>query len=176
MLRWYTLLACAWLFLSAAFAHAETVTLRPRIEAGAQAILLGDVFSNAGQAGARAIAPAPAPGQTSTLSVPLLAAAASAAGLDWAPPAGLTEVRVIRAAGARATLPLDGGANASGADTVVRRGETIALVFETPGISLSTSARALEDGAVGDNVRLINLSSNRTINATITGAGAARVQ
>ena len=176
MLRWYTLLACLWLFLSAAFAHAETVTLRPRIEASGRAILLGDVFSNAGQAGARAIAPSPPPGQTSTLSAPLLAAAASAAGLDWTPPQGLTEVRVLRASGARATLPLEGANNTSNSASVVRRGETISLVFETPGISLATSARALEDGAVGDNVRLINLSSNRTINATITGPGAARVQ
>jgi hypothetical protein len=176
MLRWYTLFACIWLFLSAALAHAETVTLRPRIEASNQAILLGDVFSNAGQAGARAIAPAPPPGQTTTLSVPLLAAATSAAGLDWAPPAGLTEVRVTRASGARATLPLEGANNESSGESVVRRGENVSLVFETPGIALATSARALEDGAIGDSVRLVNLTSNRTINATITGPGAARVQ
>ncbi|MDX2276253.1 MAG: flagellar basal body P-ring formation chaperone FlgA [Hyphomonadaceae bacterium] len=176
MLRWYTVLACVWLFLSAAMAHADTVTLRPRIEASGQAVLLGDVFIGAGRAGARAIAPAPPPGQTSTLSVNLLAAAASAAGLSWAPPSGLSEVRVTRASGARATLPLDGGANNAGGEAVIRRGETVALIFEAPGIQLSTSARALEDGAVGDNVRLVNIASNRTVSATVTGPGAARAQ
>lgn len=176
MLRWCTLLACIWLLLSAALAHADTVTLRPRIEASGQAVLLGDIFSGAGPAGARAIAPAPPPGQTSTISVALLSAAASAAGLSWAPPAGLSEVQVLRASGARATLPISGGASVDGAAAVVHRGETISLVFEAPGIQLSTSARALEDGALGDNVRLVNLSSNRTVNATVTGPGVAQVQ
>lgn len=175
MLRWYCLFACLYLFVNAALAHADTVSLRARIEASGPAILLGDIFSGAGQAGARAIAPAPPPGQTSTLSVPLLAAVASAAGLDWAPPSGLTEVRVLRAAGVRVTLPPSSGAQTTG-EAVVRRGETVTLVFSAPGVQLSTNARALEGGGMGDNIRLVNLSSNRTINATITGPGAARAR
>jgi flagella basal body P-ring formation protein FlgA len=35
-------------------------------------------------------------------------------------------------------------------------------------------ARALEDGAVGQGIRLLNTSSNRTIDAVVTGPGAAR--
>jgi hypothetical protein len=175
MLRWYCLFACLYLFLNAALAHADIVSLRPRIEASGPAILLGDVFSGAGQAGARAIAPAPPPGQTSTLSVPLLAAVASAAGLDWAAPSGLSEVRVLRAAGVRATLPLADAGQAAG-EAIVRRGEMVSLAFSAPGIQLATHARALDGGAVGDTIRLVNLSSNRTVSATITGPGAARVQ
>jgi flagella basal body P-ring formation protein FlgA len=56
----------------------------------------------------------------------------------------------------------------------VRRGETVTLDYAAPGVSLSMRARALEDGAVGDNVRFLNTSSNRTIEATVTGPGAAR--
>ena len=37
-------------------------------------------------------------------------------------------------------------------------------------------ARALEDGAVGQSIRLLNTASNRTIDAVVTGPGAARAQ
>jgi flagella basal body P-ring formation protein FlgA len=56
----------------------------------------------------------------------------------------------------------------------VRRGDTINLVYQAPGMSLSMRARALEDGAVGQNVRFLNTASNRTIDAVVTGPGAAR--
>lgn len=169
------------LFCSASFflllvspAFADPVTLRARVEASGPAVTMGDVFENAGEAAGRAIAPAPPPGQVSTLSVQLLSAAASAAGLEWTPPAGLTDVRVVRPGGMRATLPAASGARAA-ADAVVRRGDAVTLLYQAPGVSLSMRARALEDGAVGQSVRLLNTSSNRTVEGVITGPGAARV-
>jgi hypothetical protein len=169
------------LFCSAAFflllvspAFADTVTLRARVEASGPAVTLGDVFENAGETAGRAIAPAPPPGQVSTLSVQLLSAAASAAGLEWTPPAGLTDVRVVRPGGMRATLPAAGGGRTV-ADAVVRRGDAVTLLYQAPGVSLSMRARALEDGAVGQSVRLLNTSSNRTVEGVVTGPGAARV-
>ena len=177
MLRYLCLAACLYLAFSAALAHADPVTLRPRIEANGAAITLGDVFDGAGEAAGRAIAPSPPPGQMSTLSIPLLTAVASAAGLDWTPPAGATGVRVIRPGGARATLAPQNASNTWSAEVAaVRRGQTVNLVYEIPGVSLSTSARAMEDGAVGQQVRLVNLTSNRTITATITGPGSASAQ
>lgn len=170
MLRWFCIIACAYLMFGAV-AHADVVTLRPRVEANGAAITLNDIFDGAGAVGARAIAPAPPPGQIATLALPVLQAAASAAGLEWTPPAGLTSVQVVRPGGARATLaPANGVARA---DMAVRRGQSVTLLYETPGMRISTSARALQDAAVGDVVRLVNVTSNRTINAMVTGPGAA---
>jgi flagella basal body P-ring formation protein FlgA len=74
----------------------------------------------------------------------------------------------------RATLAPVGGARA--ANAAVRRGENVTLTFAAPGVRIATSARALEDAAVGESIRLVNLSSNRTINATVTAQGAATAQ
>jgi flagella basal body P-ring formation protein FlgA len=160
-------------FAGAAFA--DTVTLRSRIEASGPAIIMGDVFDGApANVANRAIAPAPAPGQVATLSIPLLAAVASAAGLEWTPPDGVNEVRVVRPGGMRATLP--GGAPAL-TDIVIRRGETATIVFQQQGLELGIrGVRAAENGAVGQRIRFINTASNRTIEAIVTGPGAARAE
>lgn len=175
MLRWLCVLSCLYLLASAALAHAEPVALRARIEASGPAITMGDVFDNAGEAAGRAIAPAPPPGQIATLSMPLIAAAASAAGLDFTPPPGVREVRVVRPGGMRATL---GPASYAPRDAsaAVRRGETVLLSYEAPGMRITASARAMDDGGVGDLVRLVNVSSNRTVNAIVTGPGQASAQ
>lgn len=172
MFRWIALFACIWMTVCAGFAFADPVTLRTRVEASGPAVTLGDVFDGAGAVSGRAISPAPPPGQVSTLSIPVLAAAASAAGLDWTPPPGLMEVRVVRPGGMRATLPAtDRGAVT---DAAVRRGQSISLVYLAPGLSLTTRAQALEDAAVGQNIRLLNVASNRTLDAIVTGPGMAR--
>ncbi|HVZ99068.1 MAG TPA: flagella basal body P-ring formation protein FlgA [Caulobacterales bacterium] len=164
-------------------AFADTpVTLKSRIEVTGAAITLGDVFNDAGQAAARPIAPAPAAGQVTTLSADFVAAAAAASGLAWAPPSGLTEVRITHPAGARAFVGPPAGqrtaATSSGpsGDIAVRRNETVLLSFNAPGLSLNMQARAQSDGAVGQTIRFLNLSSNRIVEAVITGPGAARVE
>ncbi len=165
---------CLYFVVSAGLAHAQTVTLRPRIEANGAAITMGDVFEGAPpNIAGRALAPAPPPGQVASLSMPVLSAAASAAGLDFTAPAGVNAVQVVRPGGARATLPAAAGGRTM-ADAAVRRGESVSLVYEMPGMSLSIRARALEDGAIGQGVRLLNTASNRTIDAIVTGPGAAR--
>jgi flagella basal body P-ring formation protein FlgA len=169
----FTLFVAFYILIGASQAFADTVTLRSRVEASGPAITLGDVFDGAGTVGARAIAPAPPAGQISILSIPLLSAAASAAGLDWTPPPGVTEVRVVRPGGARATLPPAAGARTI-SDAAVRRGESVTLMYQAPGMSLSMRTRALEDGAIGQPVRLLNTASNRTIDAVVVGPGAAR--
>lgn len=173
MLRWFCLGACLYVLFGAATAFAETVTIRPRIEASGPAVTMGDVFVGApANIAGRAIAPSPPAGRMSSISMPVLAAAASAAGLDFTPPAGVNAVQIVRPGGARATLPASGGR--SMADAAVRRGEQVTLQYAAPGVSLSMRARAMEDGAVGDTVRFLNTSSNRTIEAVVTGPGAAR--
>ncbi|MCX7358390.1 MAG: flagellar basal body P-ring formation chaperone FlgA [Alphaproteobacteria bacterium] len=165
---------CLYFLVSAGLAHAQTVSLRPRIEASGPAVTMGDVFSGvSSDIAGRALAPAPQPGQVGSLQMSVLSAAASAAGLDFTPPPGVLAVQMIRPGGARATLPATSGGRTI-ADAAVRRGDFVNLVYEMPGMSLNMRARALEDGAVGQGIRLVNTSSNRTIDAIVTGPGAAR--
>lgn len=168
-------------------AYAQTaVSLRGSVEAAGPAVTLGDFFENAGAAGSRAVAPAPGAGRTATFSPRFLQAAARAAGLDWTPPEGMTAILVTGRGGSGMGAPNANGSsamaarfqNASGpttasGDIAVRRGETVTLVYVSPGLQLTTRARALGDGSVGDSVRLVNLTSNRTVDAVVTGAGAA---
>ncbi len=172
MLRWFCLAVCLYMLFGVAVAFADPVSLRARIEASGPAVTMGDVFDGApAEVAGRAIAPSPPAGQISSIPMPVLSAAASAAGLDFTPPAGVNAVHVVRPGGARATLP---ASRRHVAEAAVRRGDTATLQFAAPGISVSMRARALEDGAVGDSVRFLNTSSNRTIEAVVTGPGAAR--
>jgi flagella basal body P-ring formation protein FlgA len=159
-------------WLAALPAFAEPVTLRARIEASGGSILIGDVFEHApAEIAARAIAPSPAPGQVATIPVSLLTAVASAAGLEWVPPAGLSEVRVVRPGGMRATLP----GPAQQDRYVIRRGDPATISYVQGGIEIAVAgARADENGALGERIRFVNPSSERTIEAIVTGPGAAR--
>jgi flagella basal body P-ring formation protein FlgA len=166
-------------------ALADPVTLRTRIEANGPAITLGDVFDGAGDIAAREIAPAPPPGQVSTLSMPMLTALASAAGLEFTPPSGVGEVRVVRPGGMRATLPPssamtysrgNGIATPFGAnEAIVRRGDAVTVSYQTGGVFISLRTHAMDNGSLGQSVRFANPSSARSpIDAIVTGPGAAR--
>lgn len=170
MLRYLTTFAALCFFFSTA-AFADEVRLRPRVEASGRAVTLGDLFEGAGAVSGRAVAPAPPPGQVSTLSVPVVAAAAQAAGLQWTPPADLANIRVVRPAGMRATLPAVANPNTA-SDASVRRGQSVTVVYLAPGLQMTTQLRALEDGAVGQTVRLA--TADRTVDAIVTGPAMAR--
>ncbi|MGF1464358.1 MAG: flagellar basal body P-ring formation chaperone FlgA [Maricaulaceae bacterium] len=57
----------------------------------------------------------------------------------------------------------------------IAKNDLVDVVFETAGMRLTARARALEDAATGDMARLMNLNSNRMIEAEVTGPGQARV-
>lgn len=152
-------------------AHAVPgVSLRSDIESLGAAITLNDVFEGAGDAGARAIAPAPRPGRSAQLSAPFVQAAARAAGLNWTAPAGLTTIEVR---GPGAVGPPARPSNTRAGETIIKRGDLVTLVYTAPGLKLTTRARAQSDARQGEAIRLINLSSNRAIDAVATGPGAA---
>lgn len=153
-------------------AAAEGLALREAPIARGPAVTLGDLFENAGDAAGRAIGPAPAPGRSSAYSAAMIAAAARAAGKSWTPPEGVTQITVARAGPAAGRAEADGAARERPA-TGVRRGDTVTLTYVAPGLRLTTRARALADAAPGERVRLQNLDSNRTIEAIVTGPGAA---
>ncbi len=49
--------------------------------------------------------------------------------------------------------------------------------FQQQGLELGIrGVRAAENGAVGQRIRFLNTASNRTIEATVTGPGAARAE
>ncbi len=61
------------------------------------------------------------------------------------------------------------------APAAVSRGETVALVFQSGPLTLTARARALENAALGQNARFVNLQSNRTVEAVVEAPGRARV-
>lgn len=57
----------------------------------------------------------------------------------------------------------------------VTRGETVALVFQSGPLTLTARARALENAALGQTARFVNLQSNRTVEGVVDGPGRVRV-
>jgi flagellar basal body P-ring formation protein FlgA len=156
-------------------AMAQQVTLRSAVEAQGAALTLGDLFADAGPVAGRAVAPAPGAGRTAPFSARFVQAAANAAGLEWTPPEGVDAITVTGRRGAAVSSgePRFERTNAAPANIAVRRGEILTLVYVAPGMQLTTRARATADAAVGDVVRVVNLQSNRTVEATVTGVSAA---
>ena len=58
---------------------------------------------------------------------------------------------------------------------LVRRKSIVTIILETPSMTLTAQGRALEDGALGDPVRVENTQSRRTIEATVDGPNTVRV-
>jgi flagella basal body P-ring formation protein FlgA len=54
---------------------------------------------------------------------------------------------------------------------VVQRNETVTIVYEAPGILLTVRGKALEAGAVGETISVLNIQSNRTVHGAISGPG-----
>jgi flagellar basal body P-ring formation protein FlgA len=58
---------------------------------------------------------------------------------------------------------------------IVQRNENVTLVYEAPGLLLTMRGKALESGALGDTVNVLNIQSKRTIQGTISGPGQVSV-
>jgi flagella basal body P-ring formation protein FlgA len=56
---------------------------------------------------------------------------------------------------------------------IVQRNETVTLVYEAPGLVLTVRGKAIDPGAEGDVISVLNNQSNRTVQGTV--AGPARV-
>jgi len=59
---------------------------------------------------------------------------------------------------------------------LVQRNETVTLMFEVPGIRLTMRGKAMESGAEGDLVSVVNVQSKRTIQGTVAGPNLVVVQ
>jgi len=58
---------------------------------------------------------------------------------------------------------------------VVGRNEAVTIYYSVPGIMLTVRGKALEAGAVGDVVGVLNIQSNRSIQATVIGPGRVSI-
>lgn len=58
---------------------------------------------------------------------------------------------------------------------LVQRNEPVIIMFEQPGLVLSLRGKALDSGAEGDTVNVVNLQSKRTLQGIVTGPGRVAV-
>jgi len=84
------------------------------------------------------------------------------------------------ASGRAARQPLRAGQPVHRGDLVkpdlVRRDENVTLVFQVPGIMLTTRGKALEAGGEGDVISVLNTQSNRTIEGVVESDGVVSVR
>jgi len=58
---------------------------------------------------------------------------------------------------------------------LVKRNSFVTITYAVPGMILKAKGKALDDAARGQSVRIVNLQSNRTIEAEVTGTGTVSV-
>jgi flagella basal body P-ring formation protein FlgA len=63
-----------------------------------------------------------------------------------------------------------------GPPAIVTRNQIVPLRYSANGISISTEGRALERGAIGDRIRVMNLGSRATLFGQILNDGTVRVR
>jgi flagella basal body P-ring formation protein FlgA len=58
---------------------------------------------------------------------------------------------------------------------LVTRNDAVTLTYEVPSMVLTVRAKALDTGAEGDTIPVLNTQSNRIVQATVTGPGHVTV-
>ncbi|MEY9753769.1 flagellar basal body P-ring formation chaperone FlgA [Bradyrhizobium yuanmingense] len=58
----------------------------------------------------------------------------------------------------------------------VVRDQAVTIIYQVPGLYLTTRGKAIESGAEGDTVSVLNLHSKRTLTGIVTGRGQITVQ
>ncbi|MFB6464101.1 flagellar basal body P-ring formation chaperone FlgA [Bradyrhizobium tunisiense] len=58
----------------------------------------------------------------------------------------------------------------------VVRDQAVTIIYQVPGVYLTTRGKAIESGAEGDSVSVINLQSKRTLTGVVTGRGQVTIQ
>jgi flagella basal body P-ring formation protein FlgA len=57
----------------------------------------------------------------------------------------------------------------------VRRGEPVTITVRSGALTITTQGKALVSGAQGEAVRVVNLSTNRTLDALVDAPGKVRI-
>jgi flagellar basal body P-ring formation protein FlgA len=59
---------------------------------------------------------------------------------------------------------------------LVQRDQAVTVVYQAPGLYLTTRGKALDSGTEGDVVNVLNLQSKRTLTGVVTGRGQVTIQ
>ncbi|MBB4368583.1 flagella basal body P-ring formation protein FlgA [Bradyrhizobium sp. cir1] len=85
-----------------------------------------------------------------------------------------------RTIGMQLRRPMRAGTPIRVADIVkpdfVQRDQSVTIIYEVPGLYLTTRGKAIESGAEGDTVSVLNLQSKRTLTGVVTGRGQVTIQ
>jgi len=54
---------------------------------------------------------------------------------------------------------------------IIKKGDVVTVAFETPGLSLTISGKALEDGISGQGIRVMNTQTNRAFDGVAVASG-----
>ncbi|HZH27264.1 MAG TPA: flagellar basal body P-ring formation chaperone FlgA [Azospirillaceae bacterium] len=58
---------------------------------------------------------------------------------------------------------------------VVARNAPVSMVYEAQNLTLIARGRATQDGAIGETIRVVNVQSNRVIDAVVAGPGLVKI-
>jgi flagella basal body P-ring formation protein FlgA len=152
----------------------DQLTLRDRIMVDDDVVRLGDLFQESLSDGDVAVAQAPKAGQTLTLDARFLQQVARAYRLTWKP-AKYQKVTI----GRMAKRPLKAGQILRQSDVavspVIHKNDLIRLVVKTGQMTLSVQGKAMQDAAIGQTVRVMNVNSNRQLTGTVIDAGTVAI-
>lgn len=85
-----------------------------------------------------------------------------------------------RAVGMQLRRPMRAGTSIRVADIAkpefVTRDQSVTVIYQVPGIYLTTRGKAMESGAEGDTVSVLNLQTKRTLTGVVTARGQVTVQ
>lgn len=85
-----------------------------------------------------------------------------------------------RAVGMQLRRPMRAGTPIRVADIAkpefVQRDQSVTVIYQVPGIYLTTRGKAMESGAEGDTVSVLNLQTKRTLTGVVTARGQVTVQ
>jgi flagella basal body P-ring formation protein FlgA len=66
--------------------------------------------------------------------------------------------------------------NETKAPVLVARNATVTILLQTPAMTLTAQGRATEDGARGETVRVMNLQSNKVVEAVVSAPDVVIIQ
>ena len=84
-----------------------------------------------------------------------------------------------RAIGMQLRRPMRAGTPIRVADIVkpdlVQRDQNVTIIYQVPGLYLTTRGKAVDNGAEGDTISVLNVQTKRTLTGTVTGRGQVTV-
>ncbi|HEX2653677.1 MAG TPA: flagellar basal body P-ring formation chaperone FlgA [Xanthobacteraceae bacterium] len=93
--------------------------------------------------------------------------------------AGASAVPTTDVIGLAARRPVRAGQPLREADLmkpeIVHRGESVTLIYEIPGVALTAQGKAVDAGAEGDIVAVLNVQSKRAVQGMVTGPGRVTI-